>query len=250
MSYTFLQEQGEESSAECFSGIPASVLSRLSLIAERSYFNGSGTGYCQSSQSGMMSGLSTENRGEAKLTEFAEASPAKTYQHAGTDQASTAKSQDFGEKCSESLVRYNLTTSSWRIPLSLFDMDLPWFSVNLPNWGTMRDGAVWEHPTAAETTTGKEPGYWPTPVASDWHGAAHKSPKLNVRLNHFCFSISRRDLEHSMTFREWLMGWPIGWTDLQPLETDKFQQWLDSHGMHSPNISAQPPQSPITPEEV
>ncbi len=29
---------------------------------------------------------------------------------------------------------------------------------------------------------------------------------------------------------EWLMGWPIGWTDLKPLETDKFQQWLESHG--------------------
>jgi hypothetical protein len=29
---------------------------------------------------------------------------------------------------------------------------------------------------------------------------------------------------------EWLMGWPIGWTDLKPLETDKFQQWLKSHG--------------------
>jgi hypothetical protein len=21
---------------------------------------------------------------------------------------------------------------------------------------------------------------------------------------------------------EWLMGWPLGWTDLKPLETDKF----------------------------
>ncbi len=29
---------------------------------------------------------------------------------------------------------------------------------------------------------------------------------------------------------EWLMGWPIGWTDLQPLETHKYQQWLRSHG--------------------
>jgi hypothetical protein len=32
------------------------------------------------------------------------------------------------------------------------------------------------------------------------------------------------------TWVEWLMGWPIGWTDLRPLETDKFRQWLDSHG--------------------
>ena len=28
----------------------------------------------------------------------------------------------------------------------------------------------------------------------------------------------------------WLMGWPIGWTDLEPLATDKFQQWLRQHG--------------------
>ena len=32
------------------------------------------------------------------------------------------------------------------------------------------------------------------------------------------------------TWVEWLMGWTLGWTDLKPLETDKFQQWLDSHG--------------------
>jgi hypothetical protein len=32
---------------------------------------------------------------------------------------------------------------------------------------------------------------------------------------------------------EWLMGWPIGWTDLKPLAMDKFRQWLDSHGIRS-----------------
>jgi len=29
---------------------------------------------------------------------------------------------------------------------------------------------------------------------------------------------------------EWLMGWPIGWTDLLPLATDKYQLWRRSHG--------------------
>lgn len=29
---------------------------------------------------------------------------------------------------------------------------------------------------------------------------------------------------------EWLMGWPLGWTDLKPLETDKFRQWQQQHG--------------------
>ncbi|MFJ2457994.1 hypothetical protein ACIOVC_05495 [Pseudomonas neuropathica] len=28
---------------------------------------------------------------------------------------------------------------------------------------------------------------------------------------------------------EWLMGWPIGWTDLRPLATDKFQSWQQQH---------------------
>ena len=29
---------------------------------------------------------------------------------------------------------------------------------------------------------------------------------------------------------EWLMGWPIGWTALEPLATDRFQRWLRLHG--------------------
>ena len=28
---------------------------------------------------------------------------------------------------------------------------------------------------------------------------------------------------------EWMMGWPIGWTALQPLETARFQQWRSAH---------------------
>ena len=31
---------------------------------------------------------------------------------------------------------------------------------------------------------------------------------------------------------EWLMGWPIGWTDCAVLETDKYQQWLNLHGKY------------------
>lgn len=34
----------------------------------------------------------------------------------------------------------------------------------------------------------------------------------------------------SPTNHEYLMGWPIGWSALSPLETDKFQQWQQRHG--------------------
>ena len=33
---------------------------------------------------------------------------------------------------------------------------------------------------------------------------------------------------------EWLHGWPIGWTASVPLATDKFRQWLNSHGRCCP----------------
>jgi len=39
------------------------------------------------------------------------------------------------------------------------------------------------------------------------------------------------------TWVEWLMGWPLGWTDLKPLEMDKYQQWQHSHGLSSDNAS-------------
>ena len=32
------------------------------------------------------------------------------------------------------------------------------------------------------------------------------------------------------TWVEWLMGWPQGWTDLKPLEMDKFREWQRQHG--------------------
>ena len=31
----------------------------------------------------------------------------------------------------------------------------------------------------------------------------------------------------------WLMGWPIGWTGLEPLGTDRFLAWQRSHGVSS-----------------
>jgi hypothetical protein len=33
------------------------------------------------------------------------------------------------------------------------------------------------------------------------------------------------------TWVEWLMGWPLGWTDLKPLAMDKFRQWQQQHGV-------------------
>lgn len=94
MSYTYLLEQGEESSAECFSDIPQSVLSNLNLTAEKSYSKDNETASCQSSQSGMMSQPSTASLGAEKSMSSAEDFLAQISQ---TEIKKKAGSQDWKE---------------------------------------------------------------------------------------------------------------------------------------------------------
>jgi hypothetical protein len=77
---------------------------------------------------------------------------------------------------------------------------------------------------------------WPTPNASDADKWSHQSlaerqaKGQQVRLNTAVAPEGARGGSLNPIWVEWLMGWPLGWTDLKPLETAKFQQWLDSHG--------------------
>lgn len=57
MSYTYLQEQGEVSSAASFSDIPLSVLLKLNLTPEKSYSKDNETESCHISQYGTTSEL-------------------------------------------------------------------------------------------------------------------------------------------------------------------------------------------------
>ena len=74
---------------------------------------------------------------------------------------------------------------------------------------------------------------FPTPSARDWKSshASQATMQKNTRpLNETITDGSGGQLNPEWV--EWLMGWPIGWTDLEPLETDKFQQWWSAHGMN------------------
>ena len=77
---------------------------------------------------------------------------------------------------------------------------------------------------------------WPTPRASEWKGVGPLGSKSHqYRLDKSYLDATVQEAEGrtgklNPTWVEWLMGWPLGWTDLKPLETDKFQQWLQQHG--------------------
>jgi hypothetical protein len=40
-----------------------------------------------------------------------------------------------------------------------------------------------------------------------------------------------------IALREWMMGWPLGWSASGPLATDRFRLWLRSHGASCPTPS-------------
>ena len=83
----------------------------------------------------------------------------------------------------------------------------------------------------------KEFQMWPTPVCQDSRHATtrHLDPNNQYwksNLGEVVMSTEQTGIPGRLnpTWVEWLMGWPLGWTDLTPLEMDKFQEWQQQHG--------------------
>lgn len=90
--------------------------------------------------------------------------------------------------------------------------------VKLPNWGMIVDGVLYPLHPLEHLTNVKGFSYLPTPKASDAHrGAAspsqrkRDSPDLTTKLNVMYQTHGRKVHPH---FLEWMMGFPIGWTEL------------------------------------
>ena len=73
---------------------------------------------------------------------------------------------------------------------------------------------------------------WPTPTVQD---SANDGGPSQWKRNTPPLNVAVKDSPESggqlnPTWVEWLMGWPLGWTDLKPLAMDKFHLWLTLHG--------------------
>jgi len=242
MSYTYLLEQGEESSAGCFSDIPQSVLSNLNLTAEKSYSKDNETASCPSSQSGMMLQPSTENLGEEKSMSSQGVFLVKTSQAQGGGLELKANEADSGRKWPESLAKYDRNSRSWRTAQCLLFEVLGESLETFPNWGMMQGGECWEQTMWEGIISERGYGFWPTPVASECRDTWAK-PKSLAKLykgdrvaRFLCKSWLESNLEMpervalNPCWQEERMMWPIGQSALKPLEMDKFQLWLQQHG--------------------
>jgi hypothetical protein len=87
----------------------------------------------------------------------------------------------------------------------------------------------------------KSPGlgvvaHWPTPRATDFKGATSAEAMSKAAARGFSPNLPEATAASvgggklNPMWVEWLMGWPLGWTDLKPLATDKSHCAPQQHG--------------------
>jgi hypothetical protein len=103
----------------------------------------------------------------------------------------------------------------------------------------MRDGECWEQQTLVQTTKGTESGLlesgkWATPDANMGKRGYQNPETLHLSKHQITVNdliMKRYGIKKlNPQLCEWLMDWPLEWTDLKPLEMDKFQLWQQQHG--------------------
>ena len=211
----------------CLDGAPDAL---LSLIPTQDGYclPDNETACCHDFRSGTTCKPLTASRGADTSTLSAVASHAKTSAQPAKAQASPASARDSGHKWPASWLRYCHVTSSWKTRQCSLLEGLESFLGIWPRWGTMRGGECWAHATPKHPTSEIESGFWPTPVAERTRYVDYKQGGRSLGAE-----VRRRSLKTggklNPNWVEWLMGWPIGWTDCEPLEMDKYQQWQRSH---------------------
>ena len=154
--------------------------------------------------------------------------------HASLSQSQESKLvQTTPETCglppSQPLARYDPDTHSWRTfqPSLLLNISEQ-YSLIWPRWGMTVDGVSYRLPILSTKKTGSDSGCWYRPVARDWKGYTGRATVSICNQLREIFP-DTSGAPHP-EFIEEVMGWPIGWSELKPLATDKFHQWRRQHG--------------------
>ena len=194
------------------------------------------------SRYGMMCEPLTENRGEAALMSFLEAFPVKISVAQEKVLESQESKVDSGKRWRGLLVRHNQDMFSSKTVLCSEQEDYQRFSKTLAKSGTMQSGVCWERGMPEGIVGATECGYLPSPCASD--GTHHGKEKYIANSREKRALLGKQPPTEKLTYvwheadipislfpimHEDAMMWPLGWTDLKPLETDKFQQWRQQH---------------------
>ena len=241
MSWHYLQGQEAASwEGSCLDGAPSALL-RLIPGTETFCLPANVTDCFPASQSGMTSQHLTGDRGGDLWTSSLAVSPAKTYPAREAERESLENVADSGGKWRGSWGKYDHASCSWKTHQTLLLGDLEPFSETWPRWGMMQGGEFWGLDTPGHVLLVTGSGYWPAPQVSGriqgkmscktiWKTCVQNGGQIHLTGHLRLMGVS---LERYPSISEWMMGWPDGWSDLKPLETDKFHRWCALHGIYS-----------------
>lgn len=236
MSWLFSQALvAEYSAANCSDG--AQLLPSSSSPMPQVYLpSDKTTAFWRLSQYGMTCKPLTEDRGTDLLTWFRAAFLAKTSARQVQAPAWKANAVASGLSSLASWAKFDPGTSTLKTAQHSLLEDSIASSVILPRSGLMLDGRCYPQTIAAPRMRGSAPGSLPTPVKS-W---GRRGPGLSNNLDNLrcnlgttleCLAIVKAvGWRWPASFVDWMMGWPTQWSALKPLETAKFQSWLQLHG--------------------
>jgi hypothetical protein len=228
------------------------------------------TGFSRLSRFGMMFKPLTESRGEELLMSYREAFHAKTLAQPEKAQGLKEKKVECGHTWRELLAKYDPNTHSLKTAQCSLFGDLNQSLQTWPRWGSMRNGECYPQPMLAQITSESEFGlseripnnidFFHTPCTTGIDGGSNSRKALKKRMETYptpnagmyrnlnynkelCFKRAEKhqtDLamvsvmqfggQLNPAWAEWLMGWPVRWTELKPLETDKSHFVQQQHG--------------------
>lgn len=186
------------------------------------------TDFSRLSRFGMTFAPLTDAHGEAALTSFLAAFPAKPIPRRLRAEMLRTIS---GRKCDGS---WQMQLPGTYLQRTLHGRSSKQPAMTSKRWVTKPSQLPLERQTWAAITFGPGLGYLHTPTTKANYCAASMQKWPCARA--FVTVFGQPTPEN----HEWLMGWPHGWTDLQPLEMDKFLLWRSQQPSFSPLAEAPP----------
>lgn len=233
MSYTFLAATGEASCQESFPEMFRCAPWKSTEDAGKLYYNAKEMAFCLGSPFGIMLKHSTDTHGEesqelslvgSHAPEFHQ--PELIAETTGSSLDLLTKALDFGRSKKELLQRFNLNLCVLKTPRIFALTDLSPSCKTLTQWGMTHAGVCLDVADSVQIISESECSLLPTPTA-------HNSKEGNYpaeRARNTPTLAAQVGGKINPDWNEWRMGCPTKWSDLKPLEIDKYQQWLASHG--------------------
>ncbi len=217
MSWLFSQALAEEYSVG--TSLDGEQFAQLNVMPTQHKFsrNDKTMEFSDLSRFGLTCAVLTANRGEELLMSFLEDSRAR---HLARHQEEESQQKICGQRCEELSLKLDQSLSLQKMSPEVQSKAQ---QATFLEWITKPERLISPRKTWVQTIYGKDFGYLHTPTTKANYSAASMQKWESARNFTMVFGIPTPQNQ------SWLMGFPLGWIDTEPLEMHKFQSWQRQH---------------------